>query len=177
MSGKWSLLVLAAALLTTIAQVVIYAGQLPDEVASHFGANGRADGSMSRTAFLVFFVALQFGLALMMVGIGFLMSKLPPSLLNIPNKEYWLHEDRKDATIAFNQSVLNWIAAATAIFMVVVFQMTIQANIGNADRSLNMPVVVVALVLYLCLVMGLSILIFARFSNVPAKNAKLDAGQ
>ena len=170
MSGKkLAILVVVSALLTTVAQVVIYSGQLPDEVASHFGVNGQADGSMTRNAFMGLMVALQFGLALMICGLSFSMGKLPASLLNIPNKEYWLHEDRKTETIAYNQNVLNWIAAATAVFMVVLFQLTIQANMGNGVQKLNLPVFGISMVVYLAIVMGLSITMVLKFSNVPRR--------
>jgi len=168
----FALLLLAAALITTVLQVVIYGPQLPATVASHFGQGGAANGSMGKVGFITLMVVLQFGMAAMLVGTGFAMRRLPPALLNIPRKDYWLHEDRRESTFEYNQLMLNWIAALTAILIVVVFQLTIQANLGNAngDRNLNMPVFTVALITYLMGIFAICGQMMIRFSRVPAEH-------
>lgn len=171
-SNKLALLTLAAALVTTVVQAVIYGPQLPATVASHFGGGGAADGSMSRTAFLVLILCLQFGLAGLMVGLAAVLGKLPVSMINLPNKDYWFHEDRREDTIARNRSMLNWITALTAILIVLTFQLTIQANLNNNDRTLNMPVFVTGMVIYMLAIFYFCGRSLIYFSNVPKSAAK-----
>ena len=166
----FSYLVLAAALLATIAQAVIYYPQMPVDVASHFGANGAANGAangwMSKTAFVAMMVGLQFGMAAFLIGIGFLMSKLPTSMINIPNREYWLADERRQATLADNQTMLVWIAALTAVFLVFVFQLTINANLQQA-QGINMVLFGVALVGYLLAIMLMVLRLYSKYGKVP----------
>lgn len=135
---KWiGYLLIAMGLCLTIAQVIVYGGQLPDKVASHFNAAGAADGWMSRTGFLVFLVAFQFGLCGCLLLIGWGLSRLPVSMINIPHRDYWLDDIRRESTLRINRDMLALISGLTALFLVAIFQMTIQANLQIEEAALN----------------------------------------
>ena len=127
-------LIVAAALIGSIVQAVFFWPHLPDEVASHFNAAGQADGWMSKTAFVAVTLLIQIGLAAMMFGFGWLTKVLPTSMINIPNREYWLADERREQTLEESQSMMAWIAAGTAVFMMVIFYLTFDANVGEKKR-------------------------------------------
>ena len=127
-------LVVALAFMGTVLSFLFFWGQLPDEVATHFDLNGHADGWMSKTGFISFALVLQFGLAVMMFGFGWLIKVLPTSMINIPNREYWLADERRDQTLAESQSMMGWIAAGTAVMLMVMFYLSIEANLGEEKR-------------------------------------------
>ncbi len=160
-------ILLAAALLGTVIQIAVYGPQLPAAIGSHFNDQGVRDGSMSRIMFLILFGGLQFGLAGMMLGMGKLMRVLPISMINIPHREYWLHEDRCDETLAYMQHIMVWIAAVTAIFMVLTFQLTIDANLAGPEPRLNMPVFWAVLAGFLLAVGAICVIILIRFGRTP----------
>lgn len=86
-------------LLVVGVQIAYYAPRLPERVASHFNMAGEPDGWMSRTAFLGLMGGVAVGLALMFAGITWLVRRLPPSWINLPHREYWLAEPRREASI------------------------------------------------------------------------------
>ena len=161
-------LMIVAAWIVTIGQAVYYAPHLPDTIASHFGQGGNADGWMSKAAFLAFIIGMQFGLTTFLLGMGWLASKLPVSMVNIPHREYWLHEDRAAETMNYLRGMLAWITAATALLMVFVFQLSIQANLADEPK---LPMVQFSIVLgvYLLLITAIVIRMVLRFSKVPAE--------
>ena len=169
MSRSLPLLIMASALIVTFLQTVWYAPYLPDEVASHFDGNGFANGWMSKNAFLATMCGLQVGLAAMFIGLGWSIKKMPPSMINIPNRDYWLHEDRAESTIEFNRDMLNWIGALTAILLVLVFQLSIQANLGN-EPKMSMVAFWVILSGYLFLILGMCGWLVGRFSRIPRES-------
>ncbi|MGI9519642.1 MAG: hypothetical protein ACR2NP_21495 [Pirellulaceae bacterium] len=160
-------ILLAVGLLGTVIQFIVYGPQLPANVGSHFNEQGVRDGSMSRTLLLLLFGGLQFGLAGMMLGLGKLMRVMPISMINIPHREYWLHEDRRDETLAYMQQVMVWIAACTAIFMVFTLQLTIDANLAGPEPQLNMPVFWTVLVVYMVAIGAICVVLFRRFRRTP----------
>ena len=153
---------LVIALAVTAAQIIVYGPRLPDRVASHFDVGGRADAWMSKWLYIGLFVAIQIGLAGFLIGIGRFTSRLPDSMINIPNKEYWLHEDRRAQTFRALDSMMIWLAALTALFIVTVFQLTIQANLAKPEaRSLAMAPLISSLVVFLAAI-GITICVFYR---------------
>lgn len=102
--------------------------QLPQQVASHFGVSGEANGWMSRSSYLVFMAF--FGMIFPMIPplAGLLVGRLPASVINLPNKEYWLAPERRDATVAFLVSQLLRLAVLELGLVIVLHQLVIDAN-------------------------------------------------
>jgi uncharacterized membrane protein len=107
--------------------------QLPEKVASHFGPSGRPDAWSTKTAFMIFYFVMLGVQAILFLGIGFGMSKIPISLINLPNKEYWLSEERKQETVDFMFSYFLWFGSATFIFLLDIYYQCFQVNLGKAD--------------------------------------------
>jgi uncharacterized membrane protein len=123
-----ALLGTSAVTLFFFGQLAYYYPRLPEKVASHFGANGIADGWMPKNEFVMTTVVTFLFTLGILLGSALLISKLPAETLNMPNKEYWLAPERKTETIAFMGGQMLWFSAATALLLVAIFQMTYQAN-------------------------------------------------
>src|SRR5688572_25688071 len=100
-----------ALLVTLVAAALRFAthvGRLPPVVASHFGPSGEPDAWMSRGAFACF-TLLPLGVVLIVSFLApLLVEKLPPALINLPNKEYWLTPERRsEATLRF-RAYMEW---------------------------------------------------------------------
>jgi uncharacterized membrane protein len=81
--------------------VVYTARYLPDSVATHFEVSGQADGWMSRAVYTWFTLGFLSALPIL---IAYLITSLPrrvPQWTNIPNREYWLAPERRDASKDF----------------------------------------------------------------------------
>lgn len=161
-------IIVATALIGSILQAVLFWPQLPNKVASHFNGAGQPDGWMSKTNFVAMTLLLQFGLAAMMFGIGWLVRVLPPSMINIPNKEYWLAGERRDQTLNDSAAMMAWIAAGTAVFMMVIFYFSFDANVGEKN-GLNSTATWIAVVIYLVWLTVYCVMSLKKYYSVPAR--------
>jgi Domain of unknown function (DUF1648) len=120
------------------AQVAYYYPRLPDNVASHFDWMGRPDGWMSKSSFLAFEFGLTVFLAVLFAAVGFgaqIWACAAPRCLREPNGKTDESQASKQAEAVEAMSAsfvffIHWLGAATLVFMLAVFQMAIQANLG-----------------------------------------------
>src|SRR5882724_8354599 len=107
----------------------MYYPQLPERVASHFDANGHPNGWQTKSMFTTFFYG-AIGIA-SVVGfiVPILIGLLPSAAINLPNKEYWLAPERREASIQFIQDQMTWFGCALLLFLSVAIFAAIQANL------------------------------------------------
>lgn len=127
--------VLILLILAGLGQIAWQLPQLPEQVASHFNGAGEPDGFMSRTSFAGFMLSMVIGLPLFMVAMGKLTRFLPNSMINMPNKEYWLGETRRETTLSEMEGFLVWIAVATQVFFLALSHLTFVANMEEKGLS------------------------------------------
>jgi uncharacterized membrane protein len=72
--------------------------RLPERVASHFGANGVANGWMSREGYVWFMVGVVTFVSLTMLAAFGSVRFLPSGIVNIPRRDYWLAPEHRDET-------------------------------------------------------------------------------
>ncbi|GDY19923.1 hypothetical protein LBMAG56_12680 [Verrucomicrobiota bacterium] len=121
-------------LLITALQVASYAPRLPEKLATHFDAAGRANGWMSKEGFFVFHVAL---LGLFGAVFGLLprwLGRIPNSLINLPHKNYWLAPERRAASLADVADAMAFLGALTLVFLAIIGELTLRANLLPEPR-------------------------------------------
>lgn len=153
-STKTGYLFLAGLMLLGVFQHVWYWPQLPERVATHFGIDGKPNDWMSRSTSTFVFLALQLGVPVFMLAMTSLAARMPVSMVNIPNREYWLHAERRVATMAHMSLMMTWIAVLTSLFMTVIGHLTFMAN--KTGDGLNLPIFLSALVTFLIAVFTLA---------------------
>lgn len=79
------------------------AAQLPERVATHFGANGAANGWMTRDGHVRFTVLMGIGSSAFVVAVFAFIRWIGDVGLNIPHKDYWLAPERRESTYEFIQ--------------------------------------------------------------------------
>lgn len=128
---------LALAWIGFLASVVYVTPRLPDRVASHFGWSGEANGWMSRSEYAGVMLAVGFGLPLFLVVLCRATEVLPPSMVNIPHKEYWLTPERRAQTARWIGRYALWLGAMMALFVTGLNLLTLQANNAVPPRLSN----------------------------------------
>lgn len=117
------------------AQIAWYYPNLPGKIATHFNAFGEADGWMLKQNFLILestvllFILAEFTL------LPHLIEKMPDSLINLPNKKYWLAEDRRGATFAVIRTYFEWFSVALFTLFIGINQLVFRANLNRENLS------------------------------------------
>ena len=117
-----------------LAHAFYYYPRLPDRVAHHFGASGRPDAWSSKMHFLIFYVVTVAVTAATFLGVGLAMPKIPNSLINLPNKDYWLAPGRRRQTLDYMFPQLLWFGSLTMILLLDMFHQAFQLHLGKATR-------------------------------------------
>jgi len=151
-----------------ICQHLWYWPQLPPTVATHFGLDGRPNDWMSRGNATAVLLGFQLLFPWLLFGVVRLIGVLPDSMINIPYREYWLHPDRRMATLSWLGGFLGWIAVATSLLMIVLAHFTFRANVG-AGKLENGPFLFFV-GSYLVFVLGMTVLSFRRFRRPVEKS-------
>jgi hypothetical protein len=117
-------------LLAGAAQLVsVLSAGLPELVAVHFNSAGVADGFMRREDCRNFMLTFTLGVPAFVAVITVLIPRvLPPSMLNVPNRTYWLAPERANESIAFLSRQGIWFGCILVIFLAYVDWMLARAN-------------------------------------------------
>lgn len=73
---------------------------LPERVAMHFGFNGAPNGCGSLRIHVALMIILQTCMLLLMASLPWIIRKAPREMINIPNRYYWLADERCEETVA-----------------------------------------------------------------------------
>jgi uncharacterized membrane protein len=157
-----SLIVFLVLCVLCVAQAAYYYPLLPEKVASHFGLSGQPDAWSTKTSFITIYLIVTGFLMLVFLGISFGMSKINVSLINLPNKDYWLSPERKQQTFDFMFIYFLWLASATLLLLLDMFHQTFQVHLGKAN-TLSHPTL--SLGLYIAFTVLWSIGLIIKFGQ------------
>lgn len=106
---------------------------LPERVASHFGADGVANGFMPRADYRNFIMLFTLGLPTAVVA---LLAVLPRFLttLKLPNAGHWMAPAQRAKTIAFLTGQAFWLGTLLVLFLCGVHALLVRANTQAAPR-------------------------------------------
>lgn len=108
--------------------------KLPFRVASHFNINNVADSWMPRQSYFIVHYGMILVFAIIFGGMAAFAHKIPPSLMNLPNKVYWLTEERKEKTYNTLRSLLYWIGSICYLLFLFLFYQIYKANTNGTEK-------------------------------------------
>ena len=76
---------------------------------------------------------LELGTFALFAALPRLLHAMPTRLINLPHREYWLHPDRKAATLTRAAALLDWFALATVALLAATFELVLRANLGEGS--------------------------------------------
>jgi len=141
-----------------------FAAAMPSVMATHFGASGSANGWQTKGQFFLLELIMLGVCLLIGFGVPAIISVAPSSLMNLPNKEFWLAPVRRDHTLAVFRMQMAWFACAFLTFLIVVNQLVFNAN-QSVPHHLNGPQFTMALVAFLGFVAIWTIRLVTYFSK------------
>ena len=152
-------------LILSVAFILGTAQNLPPVVASHFDLSGTPDATMPRDQFTNLFLTIMVLTSSLMALLPMLIAKLPPQMINIPNRMYWLSPDRIDETKQILQAYLLIFASKLCCFMAVIFWLIVQAHLHNPPQ-LSTHHLMVATGVFVLMTIFWSLRLSARFKKV-----------
>ena len=112
-----------------LGQFAWYYPLLPEQVAAHFGPDGQPDRWEDKGSFLATLAVIYSFVVVLLLPWAVLLRHLPTSLINLPNKPYWLAPERREATLGFLTDQLWWLNAASLALLFFVFNLGLRANL------------------------------------------------
>ena len=148
-----------------------YYSQLPEVVASHFSGRGVANGWQTKPAFFTVFVGVSVLAAVIGFGIPRIISAMPPQLINLPNKDYWLAPDHLAETRAFLDTYFAWFGCAVFLIIILTFDCAIQSNL-HPDNRPDVSHMWYILAGFLAFVVAWIIRLMAKFLRPPQEKLR-----
>ena len=149
-----------------VADVAFFSRQLPNRVATHFDLHGKANGWMSREQYRNFTLGVGLGTSVFVVGVLALVQKIGGRGLNLPNKEFWLAEERREATYQFLQSHFLWLGGLIVVFHAGLFHAVVAAN--SHTPALLSPAWTIALLAGDLVLIGTWLVVLLKRFRLPA---------
>jgi uncharacterized membrane protein len=157
----------AIALVAAIGVALLHAWHLssvlPERVASHFDGAGLPNGWTTRAAFVGVYLGVIAVVSVSFGGIAALVRRVPSSLINLPNKAYWLAPDRREATMGWITGWSCLFGAATLLLMMALMRQAELVNLGAAQRINGVTLVGS----YVALSVGMLIVTIVKFAKKP----------
>lgn len=125
-------LVFLVILVLALLQWVHVYPQLPERMASHFSANGRPNGWQPKQEF---FLVVPIVVVVCLV-VSFLLPRtlalVPPEMINLPNKFYWLAPERRKETTRCFAAHMAWFGCGLLFVVLNAVSLAINANLSNS---------------------------------------------
>jgi uncharacterized membrane protein len=129
-------LLFPVAIVGVLAYILTTIPSLPDRVASHFGANGLANGYMSRDGYRTFIVAFALGVPLFVVAVVGLLPRAFPGAINIRDRDYWFAPERRDNTLGY---LFGWACSLGALLALFIAAIHAAVMVANAYEPPRLP--------------------------------------
>ena len=127
------LLLLAAML----AQMAWYYPRLPERMASHFNYAGQAHAFMPKQEIMKIHLGIAGLMSVVFLLVPMLIVRLPPGMINLPNKDYWLAPERRDHTARVITGFLVGFGNVMLLFLLVVFREAMRAALMPVPQLSN----------------------------------------
>ena len=134
MNVRKPLLLVALPYLAFFITLLLTYDRLPEPLASHFDARGVPNGWTTRATYLAGMIGSAIFLPALVVGLCFAFRYFPDSMINLPNRDFWLAPGRRAETNAhlFHHSFL--FACLAILFMLGIHLSLVEANSHQPPR-------------------------------------------
>jgi hypothetical protein len=158
---------LLAALAVAAFQLAYYYPQLPAVIAGHFNAAGMPNSWEPKSVFFTIICIVYVIFAALAWAMPQLITSLPPELVHLPNKAYWLAPQRREQTAHLLGDQLTWLGVLEIGFIVCVVQLAINANLTTPPSRLG-PALLFALGAFAIVLVGWTLRLYRTFSRISA---------
>jgi len=112
-----------------LCHALLWRPRLPLRLASHFDGAGHPDGWMGRDPALLLYVGMVAFLGILFGVLGPWIRRFPDSMVNLPDKEYWLAPERRDRTYNRISDSMAWLGVLCLGLIIAMHELTFRANL------------------------------------------------
>ena len=141
--------------------------QLPERIATHFDVSGRPDGWSGRDGYVLSMLLFGYGLAAFIIGILYASRFFPDSMVNVPNRDYWLTPERRPMIMATLLDFGLWMGALSIAFSAGTHWLILEANRLDPP-ALAGPSLGVLVGVYMAGLLLVGVVHFVRYYRKPA---------
>jgi uncharacterized membrane protein len=154
-----------------VIQIVLQAPYLPPQMAVRFNAAGVPVGFSSAQAFSTINLVIIAVIVTAFLILPGAMARRRQLRWRLPNREYWLANERREKTIEYLQRQFLWYGIITLILLMAVFQLVVDAN-HHAPVVLDSTRLVWLLIGYVAFIIVWGGALWRRFSRPPAEKTE-----
>jgi len=159
-------LLLSVGLLTA----AYYYPQMPHRIASHFAADGHPNGWMPREPFFLIMFFVTATSAIVAFFAPWQIASKSNARINLPNRDYWLAPERRDATLRYIAAMMGWFGCALLFVLILGTSLAMQANLAP-DGRFNSEAMIAVLVGFLLFFQVWMVRFFRHFQRIaPSDN-------
>lgn len=107
---------------------------LPENIASHFSTSNSADGWMHKENYMLIHYGILILFTSIFCGMALLLHRIPDSLMNLPNKTYWLNDQRRTHTLNILRGMLYWLGCLCLLIFDFIFYKIYKTNIDGTNK-------------------------------------------
>ena len=122
-------IIFVAALLLCVVEMFRLWGISPQQMAAHFNAQGDPDRFVTKSEFFWFQIQTLFIVVLVSLPLQVLLLVVPPNLINMPNREYWLAPERKEETLGRLSDFGSLMFGVILLAILAAFEISVYANL------------------------------------------------
>ena len=139
---------------------------LPNRLASHFSASGNANGWMTKSQFLMTYAVVILPALALEFWVPRGITGRPDSRLRLPNKEFWLAQDRRGETFSYFEKFFAWYGCAFLLMEVFAMGLAMRANFQSPPQLPTGPIVFAIAAFVLFNIVWVAAMV-RRFSKLP----------
>lgn len=124
----FSVILLTLLAVVFVASIAISAPLLPEKVATHFDTNGQPNDWMSRSTHLILMSVFGLSFPLFVILVCRTARFLPGSAINIPNRAYWLSEERRQESTEYLFRHSIWLGCLGMAFITALHWVVVASN-------------------------------------------------
>ena len=122
-------IIFVVALLICVVEMFRLWGISPQQMAAHFNAQGDPDRFVTKPEFFWFQIQTLFIVVLVSLPLQVLLLVVPPNLINMPNREYWLAPERREETLGRLSDFGPLMFGVILLAILAAFEISVYANL------------------------------------------------
>lgn len=132
--------------------IVMSTGDLPDKVASKFGANNLAVAYMTREGYRLWMLGFGILLPIIVVALTAWLPRRAPQRMRLPRRDYWLSPEHWDSAMASVSAQIYWIGSLITAFVIGLHYAIVEANKVTPPRLPAATMWIVFVAFFVCLI-------------------------